>query len=80
MTFTALASLRTPTLILQGTRDPFGAEAEVQGYVLSPNIRVHWLADGDHSLVPRKSSGHTQQGNWDEAIESIAAFAHGLGK
>src|SRR6202035_288930 len=35
-----LAGLKTPTLIVQGTRDPFGGTDEVAGYQLSPSIRV----------------------------------------
>jgi predicted alpha/beta-hydrolase family hydrolase len=69
-----LAALRTPTLVVQGTRDPFGTPDEVAGYALSPAIRVHWIADGDHSLVPRKSSGRTRRDALDEAIAEIAAF------
>lgn len=48
-----LAALRTPTLILQGTRDPFGSPEEVSGYDLSPSIRVEWIEGGDHSLRGR---------------------------
>ncbi|HEX5050669.1 MAG TPA: alpha/beta fold hydrolase [Planctomycetota bacterium] len=70
-----LAELATPTLILQGERDPFGTRAEVAGYVLSPKIEVFWLADGDHSLVPRKRSGHTEHGHLQAAIERAAGFA-----
>ena len=73
-----LATLRTPTLILQGTRDPFGTPDEVAGYALSPAIRVHWIADGEHSLVPRKASGRTRAQNLAEAVDAIAAFAAGL--
>lgn len=50
-----LQSLKTPTLICQGTRDEFGTRAEVQGYELSPVIEMLWLEDGDHDLKPRKS-------------------------
>jgi predicted alpha/beta-hydrolase family hydrolase len=49
-----LASLKTPTLIVQGTRDPFGTRAEVLSYTLSPAIELLWLEDGDHDLKPRK--------------------------
>lgn len=49
-----LAGLRTPTLIAQGTRDPFGTADEVAGYALSPSIALLWLPDGDHDLKPRK--------------------------
>ena len=50
-----LASLKTPTLIAQGTRDQFGSREEVLTYELSKNIEVLWLEDGDHELKPRKS-------------------------
>ncbi|MCP5367196.1 MAG: alpha/beta fold hydrolase [Hyphomicrobiales bacterium] len=73
-----LETLRTPTLILQGTRDPLGNADEVPGYPLSPAIRVHWLADGDHGLKPRKASGRTEAGNWAEAMDAIAEFARRL--
>ena len=46
--------LKTPCLICQGTRDPFGNRDEVPGYALSPSIEVHWFVDGDHDLKPRK--------------------------
>jgi uncharacterized protein len=52
-----LAGLQTPTLICQGTRDPFGTREEVSGYALSERIEVLWLEDGDHDLKPRKVSG-----------------------
>ena len=49
-----LAELKTPTLICQGTRDPFGTREEVAGYGLSDRIELLWLEDGDHDLKPRK--------------------------
>ena len=69
-----LAAIATPTLILQGTRDPFGPPNDVAAYPLSPNIRIHWLPDGDHDLSPRASSGRARRQNWDEAIAEAAAF------
>lgn len=69
-----LAGLQTPTLIVQGERDPFGTKAEVEGYDLSSRIALHWLADGDHSFKPRKSSGRSQAQNWDEGIAAITDF------
>ncbi|HXR24638.1 MAG TPA: alpha/beta family hydrolase, partial [Candidatus Binataceae bacterium] len=38
-----LEALRTPALILQGTRDPFGRREEVATYRLSKQIQFHWL-------------------------------------
>jgi predicted alpha/beta-hydrolase family hydrolase len=45
-----LAALATPTLILQGTRDPFGTPTDVARYQLSPSIDVNWLEGGDHTV------------------------------
>jgi hypothetical protein len=73
-----LGVLRTPTLICQGTRDAFGGMAEVEGYHLSPAIRVHWLPDGDHGFKPRKKSGRTEMENIAMAIEASADFATAL--
>lgn len=50
-----LAEIKTPTLIVQGTRDLFGSREEVLSYALSKNIEVLWLEDGDHDLRPRKT-------------------------
>lgn len=49
-----LAGITCPTLICQGTRDPFGTREEVQDYDLSNAVTLHWLEDGDHDLKPRK--------------------------
>lgn len=73
-----LAPLHTPALIVQGTRDPFGTREEVAGYTLSPSIRLCWLEDGDHSFVPRKSSGRTAAENLAEAVAAVAEFLAGL--
>lgn len=55
-----LEALRTPTLICQGTRDPFGTRDEVASYSLSPSIEILWLEDGDHDLKPRRTiSGYS---------------------
>ena len=65
---------RTPTLILQGERDTMGTRAEVEGYSLSQAVRIHWLEDGDHSLKPRKASGHTTEEHLSTAVEATVAF------
>ncbi len=69
-----LADLKTACLILQGTRDPFGTQAEVPGYTLSDSIKVHWLEGGEHGFKPRKKSGRTTEQNWNEAIAAMASF------
>jgi len=75
-----LESIKTPTLILQGERDPFGGRDEVAGYKLSSAIRVAWLEDGDHSFKPRKTSGRTERQNWEAAIKEIVVFLGSLKK
>lgn len=71
-----LLTLRVPTLICQGTRDPFGGRDEVVGYGLSPAIDVLWLEDGDHDLRPRAAvSGRSYAQNMAEAADAVAAFA-----
>lgn len=69
---TALASLAVPTLICQGERDALGNRATVEALPLAPAVRLLWLADGDHSLRPRKASGHTEAAHLDTAIAAIA--------
>lgn len=69
-----LANIEKPTLILQGERDTFGKREEFDDFVLSSQVKVSFLPDGDHSFKPRKSSGHTEAGNIDLALEQLAAF------
>jgi predicted alpha/beta-hydrolase family hydrolase len=75
-----LETLRTPTLILQGTRDPFGSPEDVASYKLSPSIWVHWIADGDHSFKPRAASGRTELENLQDAISAAAGFCQSLAR
>jgi predicted alpha/beta-hydrolase family hydrolase len=69
-----LKSIRTPTLIVQGERDPFGGRTEVKSYKLSKQVHVHWLIDGDHSFKPRKLSGKSRDENMEEGIDAVASF------
>jgi uncharacterized protein len=73
-----LKDLRTPTLILQGTRDPFGSREEVAGYELSPKIRIVWLEDGEHSFKPRAASGRTERQSLEEAVAAVLGFMESL--
>ncbi len=74
-----LESLKCPTLIVQGERDPFGTKAEVESYGLSPKIQFAWAPDGDHDLGPRGGSGFTRAGNLKLAADAIGAFANSIG-
>lgn len=68
------SSIKSRTLILQGTRDPFGGKQHVAGYTLPETMCVRWLEDGDHDFKPRKKSGLTHADNLKCAIEEISAF------
>lgn len=72
-----LADLRTPTLILQGERDPMGDRQTVAGYSLSGAIDVHWLAAADHDLKPLKASGFTHEQHLESAADEVAKFLTG---
>jgi predicted alpha/beta-hydrolase family hydrolase len=69
-----LQAIKTPTLILQGERDPFGDRKDVAKYKLSRSVEIAWLKDGDHGFKPRKSSGTTEIHNWDAAAGLVRAF------
>ncbi len=71
-------AIKTPTLIVQGTRDPMGNRAKVEPLQLSENIKIHWVEDGNHDFVPTKKSGRTTEQNWNEAIQATVAFIEGL--
>jgi hypothetical protein len=75
---THLESMKTSTLIIQGTRDRFGTEEEVAGYSLSPSIELAWMEDGDHSFKPRKKSGRTPEQNLDAAADAVVGFIQRL--
>jgi predicted alpha/beta-hydrolase family hydrolase len=70
-----LGTLKTPTLVVQGTRDSMGTREDVAGYSLSDAIRVCWIEDGDHSLKPRKKSGLSETDALRQAIDAAADFA-----
>ena len=73
-----LQELATPTLILQGERDPFGKKGEVEAYSLDPKLHIHWIQDGEHSFKPRKKSGHTLEENLADAVERIDLFVQNI--
>jgi predicted alpha/beta-hydrolase family hydrolase len=69
-----LKSLRTPALVVQGTRDSFGSRGDVENFELSQQIRIAWIEDGDHSFKPRARSGRTEQQNLAAAIDAVRDF------
>jgi len=73
-----LETLRTPTLICQGERDVLGDRPSVEALALSKHIRLHWAADGDHDLKPRKASGRTHDDNLKGALDAVLSFLSAL--
>ncbi len=69
-----LEGLRTPALIVQGTRDRMGAVADVEGYALAPGVEILWLESGDHDLKPTKVSGFTHTDYLERTAVAVAAF------
>ena len=69
-----LPSIRCPSLIVQGERDPFGNVADVSGYELPAQMQVFWSSFGNHDLVPPKKSGLTGPENWALAAQAVSDF------
>jgi len=69
-----LLTMKTPCLIVQGSRDPFGTPEEVDSYALPDGILLCWLDDGDHSFVPRKSSGRTLAQHVEQSCAAMQRF------
>lgn len=67
-------AIACPTLVVQGTRDPFGKRCEVEGYALPANVGVQFLEDGDHDWKPRRISGRNQTDLIAEGAAGIAAL------
>lgn len=63
-----------PMLIVQGARDTFGNQQEVEQYALPANFKLCYLTDGDHSFKPRKSSGVSLEHNFEHAIQITTQF------
>lgn len=73
-----LLAIETPSLFVQGDRDPLGPRERVANLDLSSAIGIHWLDDGDHDFKPRKRSGRTQEELIGEAARATREFAVAL--
>ena len=71
---THLQTIQTPTLICQGEKDRNGTREEIEQFSLSKSIKFHWVADGDNSFEPCKTSGRSLQENMTDAMEAINRF------
>lgn len=69
-----LKTMKTRSLIIQGSRDTMGTKEDCLSYPLSKKIKFYWLEDGDHSWKPRKSSGLTLEQHIHSAADAIDKF------
>ena len=75
---THLKTLTVPTLIVQGTRDPFGGPEEITEAIADasprPPIEVMSVEGGDHSFAVLKSSGRNQTEVHAEIQDAVAKW------
>jgi predicted alpha/beta-hydrolase family hydrolase len=75
---THLKALRVPTLIVQGTRDPFGGPDEITEALADapapPPIEILPVEGGDHSFAVLKSSGRDQAVVHADIQDAVAAW------
>jgi predicted alpha/beta-hydrolase family hydrolase len=73
-----LKALTVPTLIVQGTRDPFGGPDEVKEAVFDgsaqPPIEIMTVQGGDHSFGVLKSSGRDQAAVHAEILDGVTKW------
>lgn len=67
------SGLQCPVQIIQGTRDPFGRQAEVEESGLDEwaNVSLAWLEGGDHDFRPLAR----QPENQDDLVRQAASLA-----
>ncbi|WP_369857590.1 alpha/beta fold hydrolase [Candidatus Thalassolituus haligoni] len=70
--------ISVPLMILQGSRDPFGKQAEISALFgerhWSDEIELLWLDSGDHDFQPTKRSGKTRELLLDEALDAAVKW------
>ena len=69
-----LSDIEIDTLIIQGERDIFGTQGEVEEFDFSDRVQLKFLSDGDHSFKPRIRSGVTFAQNLISCSDSIIDF------
>ncbi len=75
-----LADIATPTLIVQGERDALGNRQTVEGYALSAQVQVSWLAAADHDLKPLKASGFSHEQHLETTARQVHDFIQRQGR
>lgn len=72
-------SLCRPIQIIQGTRDPFGKQAEVEARALDTleNVNLAWLEGGDHDYRPLARQSESREDLIQQAAAAAARFMIG---
>lgn len=73
-----LETLRLPAMIVQGTRDPFGAREAVAGYRLSSTIAFEWIEGAGHDLVAPAARKAPLGDALAKPAAGVLAFLNGL--
>jgi len=73
-----LPSIRTPLLIVQGSRDTFGTPPELEPVLakISPAPQLHVVSNGDHSFKLRRKDPTRQAGVYANIQQDIVAWIH----
>lgn len=73
-----LPALRTPTLVVQGSRDEFGSDEEVRAAfaVVPAPVEWHVVTGGDHSFKVTRSAGRSQADVMAGIYDAVAAWVH----
>ena len=69
-----LLTTAVPTLIVQGTRDPFGKPQQIDPLPLSEQVSITWLEAGDHDFKPTVRSGFSQSQHIKSAADAVRQF------
>jgi len=74
------ARLRMPVLFASGTRDAFGAPAELEREAkrIRGRVSFHWVETGDHGFKPLKASGLTAADALSGVAAAVVDFVAGL--
>ncbi len=70
------AHLTAPALIVQGTRDSFGGPDDIRR--AAPNVTVHGVEGGDHSLSVPKSARVDQESVHGGVMDAVATWVRSL--
>jgi predicted alpha/beta-hydrolase family hydrolase len=75
-----LPGIEIPILLVQGTRDTFGAREEIEPVFGAMKARVDYefVEGGDHSFAVPKSSGHSEADILDRIADRVATWIAAL--